>query len=95
MIKIFEVPVIVTKNDGFDITYEAEGVADYWTIKSKEYDNEEDALEDIKAKLQKEFQKDADTWGTVEIEEDNDLDLDEDQKIVTLEIPINIDEDED
>ena len=44
MIKLFKVPVVVTKEDFPDITYKAEGVADYWDIHSAEHENLEDAL---------------------------------------------------
>ncbi len=95
MKKKFLVPVIVTKEDFPDITYVAEGVADYWEIHSEEYDNLEDALKDIKRQLQKNFQHDADTWGEVEIEKDDDIELDDNQKLFTVEIEINMPDDED
>lgn len=53
MIKLFKVPVVVTKEDFPDITYKAEGVADYWDVHSAEHENLEDALNDIKKQLQK------------------------------------------
>lgn len=96
MIKLFKVPVVVTKEDFPDITYKAEGVADYWDVHSAEHENLEDALNDIKKQLQKKYQHDADTWGEVEIEKDDDIDLDENQKLFTIEIEINMpNEDED
>ena len=76
------------------MTYQAEGIADYWDVKSKEYRDPQSALDDIKAQLTKQFQKDADTWGEVIIEEERDLQLDDSQKIVTLEISINLDDEE-
>lgn len=95
MKKNFIVPVIVTKEDFPNITYVAEGVADCWDIHSKEHDNLEDALNDIKSQLQKKFQHDADTWGEVEIKND-DEDLEDNQKLFTVEIEINMhDEDDD
>ncbi len=92
MNKTFAVPVVLNKNDFFDVTYEAEGIANYWDIKSNEYDNEQDALNDIKNKLQKKFQKDADDWGEIEIETEDDLDLDDSQKLVNVEIVIKLED---
>lgn len=95
MIKVFQVPVILNEDESFDeMTYQAEGIADYWEVKSKEYRDPQSALDDIKDQLTKQFQKDADTWGEVVIEEERDLQLDDGQKIVTLEISINLDDEE-
>ncbi len=95
MIKVFQVPVILNEDESFDeMTYQTEGIADYWDVKSKEYRDPQSALDDIKAQLTKQFQKDADTWGEVIIEEERDLQLDDGQKIVTLEISINLDDEE-
>ncbi len=95
MIKQFLVPVIVTKDDFPEITYTAEGVADYWDIRTSEHDILEDALNEIKKKLQKKFQHDADTWGEVEIKKDDDIKLDDNQRLFTVEIEINLPNDED
>ena len=58
MIKVFQVPVILNEDESFDeMTYQAEGIADYWDVKSKEYKDPQSALDDIKAQLTKQFQK--------------------------------------